>query len=145
MVGSFPGLARAAAALGGAALMLVAAGCGSDLNPIDGQVVWSDTGAPAKELEGAQVTFELPEKNTNSIGIVQADGSFQVMTAKPNDGAYAGSYTVTIAERRQSAGGELMAPTKADIRYADRGKSDLKAEVKPGSNKITLKVDRAKR
>ena len=135
---------RCAAALGGASLALLLAGCGSSLNPIDGQVVWSDTGAPAKELEGAQVTFELPEKNTSSIGIVQPDGSFQVMTAKPNDGAYAGIYTVTISERRQSAGGELMAPTKADIRYADRANSKLKAEVKPGRNKLVLKIDRTK-
>ncbi len=126
-------------------VVAVLAGCNSDgLNPVDGQLVWSDTEEPAKELAGAGVTFELPGKNTSHIGTVQPDGTFQLMTAKPNDGAYAGEYTVVIGELRQSAGGELMAPTKADVRYADRGTSDLKAKVEPGRNKLVLKVDRAK-
>jgi len=125
--------------------LLVLCGCGgTGLNPVDGQIVWADDGSPAKELEGANVNFELPEKNTSSIGTVQPDGSFSLMTAKPNDGAFEGVYTVVISERRASAGGEKLAPTKAAERYADRGTSDLKAEVKPGRNKIVLKVDRTK-
>ena len=129
----------------GAVLLACLAGCGGDgLNPVEGQLVWSDTEEPAKELAGAGVTFELPGKNTSHVGTVQPDGTFQLMTAKPNDGAYAGEYTVVIGELRKSAGGELMAPTKADARYADRSTSDLKAEVKPGRNKLVLKVDRNK-
>jgi hypothetical protein len=126
-------------------LVVLVAGCGGEgLNPVDGQIVWSDTGQPAKELEGAMINFELPGKNTSSIGNVQPDGSFQLMTAKPNDGAYTGEYTVVIVEVRPSAGGETMAPPKADVRYADRKTSDLKATVAPGKNKIVLKVDRTK-
>jgi hypothetical protein len=129
----------------GCLLLPLLAGCGGDgLNPVKGQLIWSDDNSPAKELEGASVNFELPGKNTSSIGTVQPDGSFTLMTASPNDGAYAGEYTVLISERRASAGGEKMAPTKAAERYNDRKTSDLKAEVKPGKNELTLKVDRNK-
>lgn len=130
--------------VGAVLIALLLSGCGhSGLNPVDGQVVWADDGSPAKELAGAQVNFELPEKNTSAIGSIQPDGTFQLMTASPNDGTYAGIYTVVISEQRRSAGGELMAPTKADSRYNDRSTSDLKAEVKPGPNKLILKVERA--
>src|SRR5262245_38678076 len=100
-------------------LILLLAGCGgSGLSPVEGQLQWSD-GKPVTELEGASVTFELPEKNTNSVGMVQPDGNFSLMTASPGDGAYPGTYKVVISERRQSAGGSLMAPTKSDARYGD--------------------------
>ena len=129
----------------GCLLLAPLGGCGQNgLNPVDGQIVWADGGAPANELEGANVNFELPEKKTSSIGTVQPDGTFQLMTAAPGDGAYAGEYTVVISERRASAGGELLAPPKAHVRYADRSTSDLKAEVKPGRNKLVLKVERMK-
>ena len=129
----------------GCLLLPLLAGCGGDgLNPVEGQLVWSDDDSPAKELEGASLTFELPGKNTNTIGTVQPDGSFKLMTASPNDGAYAGEYIVLISERRASAGGEKMAPTKAAERYNKHDTSDLKAEVKPGRNKLRLKVDRNK-
>ena len=129
-------------------LTLSLAGCGgAGTYPVEGQLQWSD-GTPAKELEGASLTFELPEKNTNSTGIVQPDGSFTLMTAAPGDGALPGTYKVVISERRQSAGGSQMAPMKSDSRYADREKTDLTAEVKPikntGPNKLILKIDRAK-
>jgi hypothetical protein len=124
------------------------AGCGgSGVYPVEGIVEWSD-GGPAKELEGASLTFELPEKNTNSVGIVKADGTFQLMTAEPGDGALPGDYTVILLERRASAGGSQLAPTKADLRYAKRDTSDLKATVHPkkntGADRLVLKVDKAK-
>ncbi len=121
--------------------MALLSGCGGNgLNPVEGQVVWSDTGAPAKELEGALVNFELPEKNTSAIANIQADGSFQLMTAKPNDGALAGEYTVVISEHLHAG-----VPSAAHPRYNDRSTSDLKATVEPGRNKLVLKVDRAKK
>src|SRR5262245_3757927 len=131
--------------LASVSVLFLLAGCGgTGLYPVEGQLQWQD-GTPAKELEGASVTFELPEKNTNSTGIVQADGTFSLMTAAPGDGALPGKYKVVISERRQSAGGSQMAPTKSDIRYAERDKTDLVAEVKPISpNKLILKIDRAK-
>ena len=140
---------RCGLALGVAWSAVLAAGCGgSGIYPVEGIVVWQD-GSPARELEGASLTFELPEKQTNSVGVVKNDGTFELMTAAPGDGALAGDYTVVISERRQSAGGTMLAPTVADIRYADRSSSDLKATVKPirntGEHRLTLKVDKAKK
>src|SRR4051794_35378813 len=89
--------------------------------PVEGKVVWKD-GSPAKDLEGALVSFDLPEKKTNANGSVQADGSFRLTTNKANDGALAGEYTVVIVERRKAQGGPdatALAPCVADGRYAD--------------------------
>jgi hypothetical protein len=111
---------------------------------VEGQVVWKD-GTPAKNLAGSLVFFELPEKKTSSRGSIQADGSFQLTTTKANDGAPAGEHTVLIIEvGRKSLGGpdsSAIAPGKIDTRYATPATSDLRATVKPGTNKITLTVE----
>jgi hypothetical protein len=132
-----------------AAVFCVASlGCGSGgIHPVEGHVVWKD-GTPAKDLTGSLVFFELPEKQTSSRGSIQADGSFRLTTDKENDGAPAGEHTVLIIEvGRKSLGGpdaSAIAPGKIDSRYATPSTSDLRATVQPGSNKITLTVDRAK-
>jgi hypothetical protein len=130
-----------------ATALLVAAlagGCGSGIHPVEGRVVWKD-GTPAKELEGALVVFDLPEKQTNANGSVQADGTFRLTTKKADDGALAGEYKVLIIERRKAGGGPdptEMAPGHMDVRYSDPSTSDLRATVKPGTNVITLTVER---
>ena len=129
-----------------AVLFLIAflSGCGNDIHPVEGQVVWKG-GALAKELEGSHVVFELPEKKTSARGIIQADGTFRLSTHKPNDGAPAGEHKVLILEDRKNANAEgtLLAPALLDPRFADLKKSGLTATVKPGANTITLTVERA--
>jgi hypothetical protein len=120
-------------------------GCGSaGVYPVEGLVTWKD-GSPATNLAGSLIFFECPEKKTSSRGSIQPDGSFQLMTNKPNDGAPAGEHTVLIIEvGRKSLGGpdsSAIAPGKIDTRYATPGTSDLRASVKPGKNQITLVVD----
>jgi hypothetical protein len=134
----------------GFALLVTAAlaGCGGDgPYPVEGKVVWSD-GTPATELDGALVVFDLPEKQTNAKGNVQADGTFRLTTTATGDGAMAGDYKVVIVESRKPLGGpdpSLMAPGHLDVKYADPSTTDLTATVKPGTNEITLKVERAKK
>lgn len=143
MTRAVSGLARGVVVILLAALL---AGCGSGVYPVDGVVVWKD-GSPAKELEGALVIFDLPEKQVNANGSVQADGTFRLTTNKPNDGAPAGDYKVVIVERRTAKGGPdptEMAPGKMDIRYADPSTTDLRATVTAGSNKVKLTVERNK-
>lgn len=128
-------------------LLFSLAGCGgSGIHPVEGQLVWKD-GSPAKELAGSLIFFELPEKQVSARGQIQADGSFRLSTEKENDGAPAGEHTVLIVEvGRKSLGGPdstAIAPGKIDSRYATPSTSDLRATVKPGTNKITLTVDRA--
>jgi hypothetical protein len=134
------GLALAAA--------LAAAGCGgSGIYPVDGKVTWKD-GSPAKELEGALVVFDLPEKQTTARGSVRSDGSFKLTTKTDGDGALAGDYKVLIIERRLAGGTPddpgAMAPGHMDVRYSDPRTTDLTATVKPGSNPVTLTVERNK-
>lgn len=120
------------------------AGCGSGIHPVEGTVTWKD-GTPAKELEGALIVFDLPEKQTTARGSVQADGTFRLTTKTDGDGALAGDYKVLITERRKAGGGpdpSEMAPGYMDIRYSDPRTTDLTATVKPGRNTITLVVER---
>jgi hypothetical protein len=122
----------------------LATGCGSGLAPISGQLSWKD-GSPAKELVGGQVVFEQEQKRTSSIGVIQADGTFQMMTVSPGDGVPVGHHKVAILEHRPnaSAAGTQLAPAKLDLKYADLNSSGLEADVKPGTNKIRFTLDRA--
>jgi hypothetical protein len=131
------------------ALLLTAfsSGCGGGIHPVEGTVVWGD-GSPAKELEGSQVVFDLPEKHTSARGIIQADGTFRLTTTRPNDGAPAGEYQVGVIETRKPLGGPdspAIAPGVMDVRFYDPATSGLRATVKPGTNKVTLTVERARR
>ena len=126
----------------------VAAGCNqTGVYPVEGQVNWKD-GSPAKDLAGSLIFFNLAEKETSAQGMIQPDGTFQVTTNKPNDGALVGEHVVTIIEvGRKSLGGPdstAIAPAKVDTRYMTPGTSDLRATVVPGPNKITLTVERGK-
>jgi hypothetical protein len=128
-----------------AALILVFAGCGNGgVYPVQGQIVWKD-GSPANELAGTLVFFEQPEKQLSARGQVAADGSFRLTTNKENDGAAAGEHIVLLVEigRKQLGGPDLtlLAPGKIDSRYSTHSTSDLKATVKPGTNRITLTVE----
>jgi hypothetical protein len=123
-------------------------GCGSDIYPVEGKVVWKD-GSPAKELKNSLVFFNLAEKQTRAQGQVEADGSFHLTTNKPNDGALAGEHDVLIIEvaRKHLGGpdGSALAPGAMDSRFSDPRTSGLKATVKPGTNPITLTVERYRR
>jgi hypothetical protein len=117
------------------------------LYPVEGQVQWKD-GAPAKEIAGSLVFFELAEKQTSAQGIIQPDGTFRLTTLNPNDGAAAGEHTVLLIEvgRKPQGGPDAtnLAPSKIDSRYATPSTSDLRATVKRGGNKVTLTLERSK-
>lgn len=136
---------------GGTAVLLLTAfltGCGGGVGPVEGRVAWKD-GAPARELAGCQVIFDLPEKQTSARGTIQADGSFRLTTNKPDDGALAGDYKVLLIEvGRKPRGGPdstELAPGLIDARYADPSTTDLRATIPPGGGKVTLTVERASR
>ena len=131
-----------------AALLTIGlSGCGGGGPfPVEGKVVWKD-GSPARELEGSQVVFDLSEKQTSARGIVQRDGTFRLTTNKPDDGALAGNHQVLIIETRKQLGGPesgAIAPGAMDSRFSDPRTSGLTATVKPGTNRITLTVERSR-
>jgi len=124
---------------------LLISGCGSGgVYPVHGQVVWKD-GSPAKELAGCLVFFDQPDKQMSARGQIANDGSFRLTTHKENDGAPAGDHVVLLVEigRKHLGGpdGTLLAPGKIDSRYSSHSTTELKATVKPGTNKITLTVE----
>ena len=121
-------------------------GCSSGIYPVEGQIVWKD-GAPAKELHGGFVIFDLPEKQTSARGTIKEDGSFKLTTKRPDDGAFPGEYKVLVVEAaRKALGGpdaSAIAPGAMDSKYSDPSTTTLKTTIKPEPNKITLTVDRA--
>src|SRR5207249_10721054 len=128
-----------------AVLPIVACGCSrGGVYPVQGQVVWKN-GSPAKELAGSLIFFEQPDKQMSARGQIASDGSFRLTTHKENDGAPAGDHVVLLVEiGRKHLGGPdstLLAPGKIDSRYSSHSTTDLKATVKPGTNKITLTVE----
>ena len=141
------GKRRGAGVTVAAFLTVFLGGCGSGTYPVEGTVVWED-GSPAKELEGSQVVFDLPEKQTSARGIIRADGTFRLSTNQPDDGALPGYHQVLIIETRKSQGGPdstIIAPGAMNVRFSDPRTSGLTATVKPGTNKITLTVERTAR
>lgn len=127
---------------------VLVSGCGGGgPYPVEGQVVWKD-GSPATELAGSQVVFDIPEKQTSARGVVQPDGSFGVSTTKPDDGALEGQHKVAIIETRKQQGGpdsSNIAPGVIDPRFYDLKTSGLTATIKPGTNKVSLTVERYQR
>jgi hypothetical protein len=124
--------------------VLLLSGCGSGTYPVHGKLVWKD-GAPATELAGSNVTFESTDQKTSAVGSIQPDGSFQLTTTKTNDGAPAGDYKVLImlVGRPLVPGDDTrMAPGPIDSRYSEISTTNLTAKVTPGTNQITLTLER---
>lgn len=139
-----PLLPRVRVALGlFAAVALACSSCSSGgLNPVTGKVLVN--GQPAA---GAQVTF-FPEGDTSLKAVVASgtaadDGTFTLSTGTQT-GAPAGKYVVAVVwldpkvkvtEQQKMMGMTPDAPDLLKGRYS-REKSTLRAEVKPGENKL---------
>src|SRR6516165_3170592 len=78
-------------------LLLGVIGCGSKLYPARGTVTYPD-GSPVTE---GSVVFESKdqEKTTMARGEIRSDGSFELGTFKPGDGARPGKYRVLVAPK----------------------------------------------
>ncbi|NLF73885.1 MAG: hypothetical protein GX575_33165 [Candidatus Anammoximicrobium sp.] len=121
------------------------AGCGGgELCQVQGTAKLKD-GTP---LARGRVIFTGGPAGAN--GRIQEDGSFAMGTLEDADGAKPGQYTVvvvgaTTAETRSYE--DMMKgigqPPKSLIhaRYGSAETSDLKFEVKPGKNTLTLELD----
>ncbi|HZY90490.1 MAG TPA: hypothetical protein VFE78_37050 [Gemmataceae bacterium] len=113
------------------ALLLGAGGCGPKLYPVRGKVSLGD-GKPVTE---GMVVFERKgeEKPVTARGEIQPDGSFQLSTHRPGDGAPAGTYRVLVAPRSDpNAVDKPAKPPPFDPRYGDFKTSGLEFEVKAG-------------
>jgi hypothetical protein len=120
-------------------------GSGRRLYPVHGYVF-----VDGKPAVGARVMFH-PVNDQPSVsgvirpsGMVEADGSFQLGSSKPKDGAPAGEYRVTVdwlppGFTRQQAHefeAKQVNPDKLGGRYAKAQTSGLRATVTAGVNEL---------
>lgn len=115
-------------------------GCGDELHPVEGQLVWED-GQPAKELDGSMLYFVSSEHHTTSRSIVQNGGRFELTTNEPEsqgvDGVPPGVHQVYII-----ANDSANAPI--DSRFRDPDTSGLEVTVPPSDGQLELKIARSK-
>ena len=120
----------------GLALLLVATGCNqSNLAKVTGKVTYND-----EPVTSGTITFAAEDKPA-AYGDLQPDGSYELQTEKPGDGATPGSYKVFVVAMQDQGGAlpeersPLPAPT-IPIKYTSLATSDLTAEVEPGKENV---------
>jgi hypothetical protein len=123
-------------------LLLGAIGCGPKLYPARGTVTYPD-GSPVTE---GLVVFESKdqEKTTTARGEIRSDGSFELATFKPGDGARPGKYRVLVAPKFDP--NAVDRPSKKPpfhSRYGEFKTSGLELDVTAaGPNEFPIKVTR---
>jgi hypothetical protein len=121
------------------ALALVCVSCSiNNIHPVSGKVLYK--GSPAS---GAVVFFIRQGGDSNDepamMGIVQKDGSFELVCGSLGKGAPAGNYDVLIewkAVSEQSKGRSRHGPDKLKGRYADPNNPLLHATVEPKATEL---------
>ncbi len=141
----------------------IAIGCSSDnltTHSLHGQLKFPDGTSP----KFGTLALYNAEHKVNARGEVNPDGSFTVETYAPNDGAVAGRHAVVIiqfmsnplsAKREvlieiEDADGETDHDHDHDheqadmvhLKYADYRTSGLTIQVEPGSNQVTLEIQK---
>jgi hypothetical protein len=118
-----------------ALLILLGTGCGNGSYPVRGKVTYAD-GTP---VTMGIVVFESKDaaKAVTARGDIQPDGTYQLGTQKPGDGAPAGTYRVLVTPRVENPDAPEVT---FDRRFADFKTSGLEFEVKPGSNDYPIQV-----
>lgn len=125
----------------------LASGCGGPPTAylVHGTVVFPD-GTP---LTRGTVEFEAigQKKPITASGEIAADGTFQLGTYQPKDGAIAGEHRVAvISDYEIGTGverpGELP-PSKLHSKFRSFKTSGLKFTIKPRMNNILIEVDYA--
>lgn len=127
--------------LGVLALLVCAIGCnGSDLAVVKGKVTYN--GAP---VGSGTIMFAAADKPA-AYGDLKSDGTYELMTEKPGDGAAPGSYQVTVVAMQDQKDmlpeerSPLPAPIVPTI-YTSLATTPLTAEVKSGENEINFDLE----
>lgn len=104
------------------------AGCGSGAIPASGRVE-----RDGKAVSAGKVMFSPIGEGKIAVGPIQPDGTFQLTTSSPNDGALAGKYRVMVAGDRTAADKALQTTYLAP--------NELEFEVISGAdNKFTIDI-----
>src|SRR5262249_55555724 len=121
----------------GLLFLFSAVGCRGGLYPVHGKVTYPDGTPLAKGLVGFESATGTP--SITARGDIRADGSYELSTFKPGDGAPAGKYRVLVSPRDYENIDGLDGPRRGpafDKRYMDFSTSGLVFEVKAGSNEF---------
>jgi len=130
-------------------ILALLAGCSGQSNTylVHGMVVYPD----GKPLTRGTVEFEATYegKQITASAEIAPDGTFQLGTYVPNDGAVAGLHRVAvIADFDIATGWErpgMIPPLTLHPRYRDFSTSGLEFDIKPQTNNILVEVDYAPR
>ena len=124
------------------AFVFTAWGCGSGhgYRPVTGTVKYSDGSLPKAEM--ATVTFE-PEDGSaaakGASGDIAEDGTFELTTIDPGDGAAPGDYRVTVKIMDGYPDPKFAVANE----FTDPALTPLKATVKPsGENHFDFEVEK---
>jgi len=122
-----------------AVLVACVTGCGGAMQPVRGKVTLPD-GKPAAN---SQVVFEGPigGKVISARGDVQADGSFELSTVQPGDGAPVGKYRVQV-NPPPVVDAEAAHRAPFNPKFSDFGTSGLEFEVKASGNDFAIQLSK---
>lgn len=120
----------AIAVIAGMLVVPCCVGCGSASGksgaataPVKGTVTYL-----GKPLKGGMITFEPDGPGREAFGDIKPDGTFELMTYKPGDGAVIGTHRVAI----KNAGKSIPA------KYGSLASAQLEVEVKEGKTDYTI-------
>jgi hypothetical protein len=127
----------AAAVVTAALSVAFVAGCSSDgpeIAPVEGTVYLD--GQP---LEGAYLKFQ-PPNGRPSVGLTDADGQYEMIYSRQENGALVGEHTVTIStfQRGSREDGIPPVPEKVPTKY--NSQSELKKTVEAEHNTIDFEL-----
>lgn len=115
-------------------LTLCFVGCGgSGLVSVKGKVTYND-----KPVTSGTITFAAEDK-ASAYGEIMPDGSYELMTEKPGDGATPGAYKVFVVAMQDQADllpeerNPLPAPMVPN-KYTSLATTDLTADVESGKD-----------
>jgi hypothetical protein len=119
-----------------AAVLVVAAtiGCGKPSHQLETAPLHGKVTLDGQPLSSGYVTV-VTSRGRSSSGEVQPDGTFEMSTYQPGDGAQVGSHPVVVTPVPQDVAippGAKRVPIPE--RYQRAGTSGLTAEVKPGED-----------
>ncbi len=124
-------------------LALGAAGCGPPrvekvtTAPVRGKVVLAD----GRPVTAGRVLFVPRSGNVGGVepfGDLKKDGTFDLTTHQPGDGAPVGPYTVWLQAIDYRNNARAIEGSPIPKRYRSSSTSDLAVEVQSGENELTL-------
>ncbi len=120
-----------------ASLAALTAGCGGSSRPLyhgDGKVAFAD----GKPLAGGWVEFKPvgSDSKVSVRGQIKEDGTFELSTFEPGDGAYAGEYLVAVIPPPSGNPDKMQfAPPAIHTKFGRFETSGLKFTVSPDAAK----------